>query len=641
MRLATALRRRRILFLVLAAFSGFSILSWSSGSLWATWGIECNVGTVAWDLVHGLQPGLSLYDYAQRYATGYLLAGVAAAPLVALGVPAALALKLLALGTGWAVISLGWELVDRLGPPPAADLAAAALAAPVPLVWAYMLQAGNYHFTELVPDLGTLLLAAEILTRQRRSAWVWAALGAVAGLAVCTSFGAAAFVLPALAWTLWAGSAWRGPASWIVLPSFVLGCAPLLHKVLVFEPSGGGAGAGLRSLNVQPDSGAVLGKLGHAVVDFPLGLAFADAWRFVPGALANAAAFLWAGIGLACLLALAIRAGRAALPLGAASAPSDLATAQRAAASRRGLLLLPLALVAFSAAYLLSDQRISAARGIDAQLRSSRFLPAPTALLSLAPAILLASLSPSARQARRLALAAAAALPLLGAPSWLAAVDWGSAGAGLPYRGRCYDLIGLYLSDTHPDPLGPAEDWRLCRDFEGPGAAAECFAGWTWSVGQVHLRHDSSGWRLDETGVRACRSLPEAWRAECWRMVGWGITMRSLPELGADTPRDVARACDALPGDAPAACREGYGFYLGDHYAYAPRKLEALVLRDAPDAASATAWYRGVAVLLRHELANLAAAARWCEGLSAAEARDACRAGLAAAAAVESRPLPD
>ena len=625
------LRRRRALAALLLLQAGFAVAAWSSGTLWATWAIECGVGAISWDTVHGLNPALGPFDYFDRYGVGYLFAGWAAAPLVALGLSAIAASKAVAWLTLAGAVILTWELLDRIGPPPVADLGAAAVAAPTPLVWAYLLQAGNFHATELLPELAMALLAVEIAGRPRAGAGWWLALGLAAGLAVSTSFGAAAFVAAAAVW-LAASAPWaRSPTALLSLPALALGVAPLIYKLALHRQYGQQGSQGLARMYVRPDPGALLTKAGAALVDLPANLAFPDAWTALPSEWVGALPGLW----------LTLCGGALVVMLGLSAGPLRRGTRgllrPRTPTPDVGPLLVPGMLLAFACAYLLSDQWISPARDLDAQLRASRFLPAPLVLLSLGPALLLASRAHRSRL-RGLALGAAVVVPLLGLGSWLGLPTWDSLTASPPYRGRCYDLVGLYMAQNHPDPLGPHRDWRVCEGFAPPGPQ-ECFLGWVAGVGQTHLRRRGSVWQLDERGQQACRSLPEPWSDDCWRQAGWGITMRTLPELGGATPDAVGFACDLLGPDEALRCHEGYGFYLADHYAFERDKLQALVARDAGRPAVAAAWYRGVGHLLRHELADRSFAQRWCAGL-AAPGRTHCLEGVAAGFSLESRPLP-
>ncbi len=284
-------------------------------------------------------------------------------------------------------------------------------------------------------------------------------------------------------------------------------------------------------------------------------------------------------------------------------------------------------LLAFALAYLLSDQRIAAQVGVDAQLRANRFLPAPLALAAVLAALLLPAAG-SLHSALGWPLRGAMAGVLLGGlGSWVGAVHWPDAGVGVAYRGRCYELVGLYMAQTHPDPLGPRRDWQVCDGFAPPGPQ-ECFEGWLWGIGQSQVYPGAAGWQLSELGVRGCSALPEPWQGDCWRQVS-----------GRGTPAVVAAACDRLPPAGRWRCREGYGFYLADHYGFAPDKVAAQLQRDAPSPQDRRAYARGFGPLLRHELAELATADAWCSRLPAEDRAD-CREGAALAFGLEGRALP-
>ena len=564
--------RHRPLAVLLILQALHALLVWRSGSLWGTWSIECNVGAVAWDFAHGPNPQLSPFDYFPRYATGYLLSGLLVAPLTWF-VSAATAIKVGALATNAGILTLAWLFLEKHAGAAAARVGGACLVFAPPLLAAYSTQAGNFHWTELLPTLAMLVLAGEVALGRQRLAWP---LGLVAGLAISTSFGAAAYVVAVLGFLFLAARA----SLLRTLPGLLIGAAPLAWKLLVHRPPGQ-AQIGGSALYVRAELGGVLEKAADAFLDTGASLAFADGWHGVlPLGLGERLGDVWLW-GVLAALALVLAQRRRELV--------ELVSGLRrgiAVESRHVQLLLPLCVLAFVAAFLLSDQSVLEARGLDAQLRNNRFLPSPLALAALLPGLAVAAMP-------RL-LVPALLLPVLCLGSWIGPIHWSALpGDGLDYRGRCYDLFGLYGGETVADPLGPEQGWRVCEGFAEP---EECWRGWLWSVGQSQLV-DEDGWRLSEAGQRMCASLPEDAAPDCWRHAGWAITMRELP-AGGDAVGRIAAACAGLP----ESCQEGYGFYLADHFGYAPWKLDALVARDAPSPLLAAAWYRGAGHLLRHEL---------------------------------------
>ncbi len=580
-----------------------ALLVWRSGSLWGTWSIECNVGAVAWDFAHGTNPHLSAFDYFPRYATGYLLSGLLVAPLTWF-LSAAAAIKIGALATNAAILTLAYTFLFRHAGAAAAKIGGLCLVFAPPLLAAYSTQAGNFHWTELLPVLAMLLVAGEIALGKRGPGWILG-LGLLAGLAISTSFGAAAYVVAVAAFLLCVA---RRRALLLALPALLLGVAPLAWKLLVHEPLGqdriGGA-----AVYVRPQLGGLIDKALAGFLDTGAALAFADGWHGVlPLGLAERLGDVWIWAVLAALVFVLWARRVEVRELLSALRPGQTLAVE----SRHVQLLLPLSVLAFGAAYLLSDQVVVEARGLDSQLRNNRFLPSPLALAALLPALAVA--------ARPRLQLPALVVPVLCLASWLGPIQWSALpGDELPYRGRCYDLFGLYTGETVGDPLGPAEDWRFCAGFSEP---EECWRGWLWSVGQSQLE-DVGGWRLSQAGRDACSSLPPDAAPDCWRHVGWALTMRELP-AGGDAVARVVSACSELPG----SCQEGYGFYLADHFAFAPWKLEALVARDAPSPALAEAWFRGAGHLLRHEL-NRSAADAYCAALNSGS--EPCFAGVDAA----------
>ena len=118
---------------------------------------------------------------------------------------------------------------------------------------------------------------------------------------------------------------------------------------------------------------------------------------------------------------------------------------------------------------------------------------------------------------------------------------------------------------------------------------------------------------LRAEGMAACQSLPEAWAADCWRHVGWALKMVAGRGDLWDGGVDLLASCDSL-GDprASAACVEGHGFYLGDHFSFEPWKFHQLVDPGVVPLPLRLRLLRGIGYLLSHNYGHPPAAGHAC-----------------------------
>ena len=656
------MREHRPLLLLLAVQLCFSLLVWFSGSMYGSWAIECGVGSIGHDLARGLNPRVPLPDYYDGWTSGYLLAGILGAPLHWLPVRSIYALKALCVLLDVAIATVAWLFLRRNVGPRAARVGTALLVLCPPQLAFYALHAGDYHYTELLFDLGMAALLAEVAIHGRRGVGWYAALGLVCGLAVTNCLGSLPFVavVGVLWWILDKGSLAR-PQFWAAPVAGLLGLAPVLHKLFVHIPYGLGRGpVGAKIFYVRgagPGSPSLLEKLADLPAAYTSTLGFSDGLRPLmswPASWSLGATYaLLTALGLVAVLALRWRPAwglvRALLP-GARFAPD--------AASRRaaGELILAGFTLAFVLAYLLSDQLLVADHPLRSQLRSNRFVPPIIALLAINGGVavqLLTDRWPAARRWAAWLWAPLAALCLL---SWGGMVDWGglATSRGIPFRGHCYDLHGFYASSFLPDVEGPGggEDrWAsvdICAGFE-PAGRADCFLGRTWGVGRRYVPEREMAvtpperWRPDPRLARACDALPGGWRDDCYRQVGWTINWGILKGGHGPPWALLPGYCAAMPTpEAADLCVEGGGFYLGDHYAFAPWKFNQLVPPDRATPRVRQRFAAGVGASLTHYLEHTERALEVCEQYGAVDPQlaEPCREGVRAGVEARARPFP-
>lgn len=617
-----------------------AVLLWTSGTPHGTWTFECGVGALAWDLGHGLNPHWPLLDYFDSWTSGYLVAALVAAPAMLVLKPI-VALKLLSLFTVAATGLLAWRGLRLTAGEDAASIGTVGFLLGPPMLWYYAIRAGDYHYSEL---LGVLLLWAVVAgvatgapPLRGRFAGA-AAVGAAAGFACLLSFGALAGVAILLTlWVLVRRSSWWDLAA---LPAAALASAPLLWKLTVHRPFGVEAIEG--SFGVPYAVGRWRwGELLRELLDVPRGLGANLGWAEVAPGLAPIDAAVAPLLLVACAWGVA-----RAVPLLLLAARARLRGAHLDDGSVRRLLAWAPALIATAlvATWLVLPAELRPAIEGREQLRDNRFLPPALGLmvLNLGPALAdgMRLLLPG----RRLpVLPVAAVVGLLGALGAGAMVDWASVGGAIPYRGRCYDVLGVYAARHVPLGDGALHRPELCGGFPDEGRAP-CLRGRAWGIGMRETHggaidpRSSSGRRLVQGAGERCAQLPAGLDEDCVRHLGW-----TLNWIGTGTDRPLlsmlAPRCELLPREQRLVCLEGTGVWFADHLGAWPERFDRLYPDDPLVPGGRGAAARGLGSYLAHTYQDRAAAIARC-GLLGPDVESACLDGVAVGFAVHDRPFP-
>ena len=611
-----------------------AIVLWRSGSPAGTWQFECAVGALGWDLAHGLNPQYALSDYYDSWTSGYLLTGFLEAPLMALPWRPVLAVKATALLLQAGTVGLAWLFLWRNVGPWAARVGAAALTFCPPLLWFYSLHAGDYHYTELIWAFGVACLVGEIVRQPGRSARWTLGLGLVCGLAITNSFGSLAHVAACLALVVLLAPGQRTFARLgLLVAGLLTGAGPILYKLLLHRPFGVAAGEG--SYHLPYTSGSWTLRLARMKLEalprgFAANLGFGDGLhRFVEPGAGLQIGFAWTAVVVAGVLVVAVLARRDGLRL-----------------------LLPLSLLAWLAAFVAVTSVVVARPPEVDEYLDARYLPPIVGLLAANLGVAAQALIDLKPGRLAPALVGVVVAPLLGVCllSW-SGLHLGTdlSDGGIPYRGRCYDMLGLYSSrhvEELPDDEG-ADRWvpqELCAGF-GEEVSADCFLGRVMGVAmkrldQVALRSgDPATFAPPADLVRSCDALPDGWRRDCYRHAGWTLNWPAQfhpNQRGIANLKDFCRAFG--PGPEEGWCLEGAGYHLAGHYGPLPWKLPGLLPDDRESALHAM---RGFGFHLAHTYAEPEPARRFCRVLELEEGlRAACVEGVGAGFAVYDRDFP-
>lgn len=643
---------------LLAIHSILAILVWLSGSPLGTYGLECSLGAISWDIAHGLNPAIPLLDYFDTFTGAYLTQGLLAAPLTWLPGRTIYALKAANLLTLLMIAVLAWTFLERNVGRVAAALGAAALLAGPPILQHHSLFGPGYHYNELLFDFGFAVLWAEIALHGRRS-WPWyAAFGLVSGYAIFNCFGSAAFLaVTLLLWWVTDRGLWRRAAAWAFAPGFLVGLGPLLWKAtgharyhqpaselrdFLFTHTGDDGGSNLvaKALAMPLDYGGALGFIDTlgGPGSYRGALAYGTAFGLLTLATVPAMLLLdWRGV----------RAGlRGLLPL-ERCAPDE---GERRALAR----LLPSGFaLALIGAYLTSELQIHEPVPEFSQFRVDRFLPPLSAMLALNLGVLAQrAWDRPAGRLRRVALglggvlAAAVLLPPMVARATFMDRDGFGDGGGIPYRSRCYAIEALYAADvTRGDPERGA---RLCAGFPEDGHG-DCYRGFAWGVGIDAVMSAPvdllAGKELQASVGRSCLALGEPWQRPCWRQLGWHLISEAVARHADPATRVefAASQCRGMPDEAATGrCLEGLGFYYADHYAFEPRKLGSILPVAVLGQAGQRHAAAGIGALFAHQYERRPTIERLCaaydgEGPGFAAA---CIEGADSVLGLMERPLP-
>ena len=642
-----------------------SLIVWFSGGLLGTYGLECQVGVVAHDLTHGLNPAVPLLDYFDTFTGNYLTQGVIAAPFALLPIDTIVAVKIGALISNAVILVLAWLFLNRVGGRLPALVGTLALALGPPVLRHHSLAGPMYHYNELMFDFGMLVLWAEIVFGGRRS-WGWfAGLGLVCGWGITNCYGSAPFVAVVLVlWWICDRELPRRPASLTFLPAFLAGLSPLLLKATIHDSYHQELG-GLRDLGVH-----VAGRQGQTLVDLVQKLG-----RFVTGDYGGTLGFLdtlgpaWgheaalrtgevysaltlSGIPLVLVLCWrALPAGVVGLLPGRRFAPSS------EGASALARLLPTLLALSLLSAYLFSDLWLHSPNATSS-MREDRFLPPLTAMLALNLGIVTGLARdrlgrvPALQGGRGRTLSVVLVLAglslggvCLRAQLALADGEGLGDGVGLPYRGRCYAVEAYYAGEAlRGDPQRGA---RLCAGFP-ESHHGDCYEGFAWSAGIERLTRGSLPGEpirsVRPEVARTCEQLGEPWTRPCFVRLGWYIFSESLARepLWPDRAAGAWRTCSSLADPRHRSwCAEGIGLIYADYFGQTPEKL-SLVVPPGSVGGDRAPVARGIGSFFAWVYDDEQVIARRCAAYDFAEAGfvEACLAGSRATRELHGLPLP-
>ena len=666
-RLLRAASSRPELLAIVLLHAAFSVVVWLSGGVAGSYGLECQIGVVAWDLVHGLNPAVPLLDYFDTFTGAYLTSGLIAAPFVSMGLAPVVATKLGCLLVNAAILILAWLFLERTTGRTAAIVGTLALAAAPPALRHQSLIGPHYHYSELLFDFAMLVLWAEIVFERRRH-WGWyLALGGACGWGITNCYGSAIFLSVVLAaWWVCDRSLLRRRATWAFVPALLAGLSPLLLKATVHD-SYGQELSGLRDFAVSHAGGGpshampnALEKLARfAGGDYGGTLGFLDtlapAWGEGP---ALAVSHLYAGVTLGALplvAALCWRAFPAALrgllPM-ERFAPGP-AVVRDLARLLPGLMALALLLV-----YLTSNLTLRPPDAMESSLREDRFLPPLTAMLALNLGI---AVSLGFQRLRRLSVFAGRGGIVLGVALALAGVGLGGVCVraqvalidpeglaevdGLPYRGRCYAAEAYYASRALAGD--PERGARFCAGFP-EDHHGDCYEGFAGSVGVGTLQSlQQPGEPLDEfpSEVRdACAVLGATWRAPCFQRLGWYVAVDTVrtERSWEDRVAVTRQLCESLNDDVETDwCMEGLGWLFADYFGQNPERVDPIIGHCLGGPEEMLPIARGVGSYLAAVYTDLDTIERICARYDVSnEAPAACLDAGRAAVELRRQPLP-
>ena len=573
----------------------------------ATVTFDCVSGAMGADILAGF--AYSPFDTYDGILGGMFVSALFGAPVFGLFGISGLTVKLVAGLWSLATVGVAWFALDRLFDRTTATLGGLTLALPMPTTFLASTILGNWHYTELVFELGVAGALSALIWRSDGRSLLHAGLfGLLSGLALFNCFGSLIFF--GAFWLIgWAmlRQRWGLPGGVVYALGTVIGAAPLWLKLLVHTPYGATtlASGGTKIPGELLAAGIRPGKLAELVIDngFSWGLHFQDVLGHPPGTvlsmtLASGVTLgLFGGwLGLLVRVAPSLgRVARGAIPLGAPSiTPATVSPA-----------VVPALMgVLYAAAWLLSDMSVAV---LPWHLSNVRELGHATLIpwtmaMGISTAVLVGSLLAERRTGSR----HPGELPLPSATLFAAGVglvwvlganamgiggaidDHRAPGLRSVFRGVCHDVHGFYMGPHVVGPDAATEDGdRIplhqypdrARAFCAPyGAAAidECERGVAWSLGFSQLEVEGGGASLDND----CLHLPGPWRAECLRGLGWAL--QSMGEGGLVAAAPETALCGGFEAASDrAACWRGVGFPLGDHLHNQPTRLMR-ALQDFP-----------------------------------------------------------
>ena len=557
-----------------ALLVGHALVFWwvvGSGTPWATGPVECAAGTMSEVALGRIDwPVLDTFDGALG---GMFVAGMLATPLFLVGA-GGLGIKLVAWAFAVAVLLVVYRLIDAYAVGEsrrfAALAAAAGLAFGPPALLHPQVVFGNWHWTELVFDYGLVLVAFELLRRERAGGAGpvgWLAFGGLSGLAIFNSIGSLPFVAVA-----WGGLALALPRAIgtravgrfaAATAAACIGALPFLVK-LAHTPFGRAVPTDqtvgrLSRIAVEP--GRIFQLMGEE-------LAWALHLHDVLPHLGNRALVLagvWVGVcwfGLALAAVVAVR-------------------------RRRPVVAVPVVFAAlFCGALLLIDTPLDVVPVPFSNIRgvSARVVPPLLAALVVGAALGWTALGDTlgvgstGRLVTRLLALVPCAIGLAGI-SAIPSRAAGDAGEPAAYRASCMDVTAFFASKHFRD--APQELRARCSALE-PEVGRACAAGAAWGAGYYALAFSGTGpegWdprmpALDPAAAEPCAELPSPTRERCLLGLGWAVGQR---DWGRE--RWPLTSCSSLEPADRGPCWRGVGFHLGDHVAYTPERIGQLVAR--------------------------------------------------------------
>ncbi len=606
-------RRHLPLLLILAAQQTllWLVLLSNNPETTVTW--DCVAGAMGYEALRGWS--FTALDSFDGVLGGMFVASLLGLPFFSLFGVTGLTVKATSALLIAALTVLTWCTWSRFSSRPHAVFACTAVALVPPVVFISSLMMGQWHFTELIFESLAIFLLLRMLFESAGqdsfSVRGVLGLGVVLGLALFNCFASLVF-FPVFLGLLWAMG--KDRLRWLHGLSLVVGLvaasSPGWWKLVGHHPYG--IEAAIRP-SIPPQATNSRFELGQLVEMFPGG-GFTSAMHFDTAfggeplyglswflaVLVTAGLFLgW--LGMCLRTAPSLRAVLVALLPGRPAASSG---------SISPALLPPAMAGLYGLAYILSDLRL---RPLDWWLSNPRD-HGHTALvpwivwMSLSGALLLGSfiqewrgqpcaagewqmpswLSRAGAMALAFAIVLSVQLPSLVGIAAMRIEPSPDLSAGAIYRGHCWDAFGFYMAPHLHLDAGRIND--ACARY-GDVGRVECYRGGAWAMGFLEtsrqvgstLRGGPSPLARGGNGGSAasCVGLPELWRGECLRGVGWALASGGAGDVSA--ARSMAEDCDLLVVEADRrACWLGVGFPIGDHLNSTPPRLRRRVL-DLPE----------------------------------------------------------
>lgn len=605
------LAAHRGLAAIIAGQAAVFALVLGSGSPWTTASLECASGAMGTALLDG-DVGWSIWDTFHGALGGMLVSAGTGAPLFALlGGVGPIGVKLLAFAAAAGLVVIVYALLDRHESREAALLAASGLAFCPPVLFHVATVFGNWHWTQLLFDYGSVLAAAE-LARRERGALAWSAFGLLVGFGLFNCMGSLPFLTIAVVMALL--SSRPGPRRLVAAAGgAAVGVAPFLYKLLLHHPFGLPDLAADQTVQRLQRLSLDVTRLPDLVYPgLPWSLHLHDAW---PAMSLGAAwriesgwtAIVWIGtVAAAALAARGLRGPDRKIEVGLAA---------------------PLFVLAFAAVYSVLDMplRVLPLEFTNVREPGHRMLPPLLVALVVGSAVGWSRLA-RGRRGRPLLLLVGALPAVVGLASQLSltATDAPETSGASSYRAVCFDGLGHFAAGSFRENVD--EGLAACGQLGDAGREHDCARGLAWGTGFFAVRmqgtNDAGSPGLDETLLRRCDSfIDPALRSDCLVGVGWYIGAANwgvgVWPLGS---------CESIAEPADRAdCWRGVGFPVGDHLHPTPDKAAILLGRVPEEWRTEVAAGAGLAI--GRTYSDPVHAAWLCDRIGERDA-DECRAGV-------------